>query len=398
VVEDCLAPPALCYAPKQFRAAYGVQSLVSAGTDGQGETVVLPELANKPPASPPGVTDIRQDLQCFDDLFGLPAPHLRIVTSLAGSSAPYLADGEEVEDIEMLHAVAPAANIVVVLVPSDATGTATNFTNAVVEVLRTAVPMGAAVVSISASYGEHVFTPAQVASLHSALQSARDDDVTVVAASGDSGAVSDEGLPKQVSLPASDPLVLAVGGTSLDANPATGAYYGELAWDHVNSQGDDDASGGGFSYLFSRPSYQDGVAGIGTNRGVPDVSADADTATGMAVAIGDGGQRYIVIPARGTSAATPFWAGIVALADQFAGRHPGFVNAGIYRIGRSTYYHKAFHDVTAGDNTVMLPSTVVTGYEAGPGWDPVTGWGSPDAQVLVPLLGHYVHAGDGAGL
>ena len=80
----------------------------------------------------------------------------------------------------------------------------------------------------------------------------------------------------------------------------------------------------------------------------------------MSVAIGDGGQDYIVIPERG--AATPFWAGIVALVDQYAGRHLGFVNGGIYRIGRSAYYHKVFHDLTAGDDTVMLPSTVVTGY------------------------------------
>ena len=71
----------------------------------------------------------------------------------------------------------------------------------------------------------------------------------------------------------------------------------------------------------------------------------------------------------------------MALADQYAGRPLGFVNPAIYATGRSTIYHSAFHDITEGNNTVVFPSGTVTGYSAGPGWDPVTGWGSPDAQV-----------------
>ncbi len=91
----------------------------------------------------------------------------------------------------------------------------------------------------------------------------------------------------------------------------------------------------------------------------------------------------------GTSATAPLWAGLIALADQYAGRHLGFVNPAIYEIGRSAYYHQAFHDVTTGDNTPEFPGAAITGYKAGPGWDPVTGWGSPDAGVLVPLLARY---------
>jgi subtilase family serine protease len=94
----------------------------------------------------------------------------------------------------------------------------------------------------------------------------------------------------------------------------------------------------------------------------------------------------VVTPADGTSAASPFWAGIVALADQDAGHALGFINPAIYRIGRSPAYSRAFHDITTGSNTVTFPAGTVTGYRAGPGWDPVTGWGTPDAQVLVPLL------------
>lgn len=76
----------------------------------------------------------------------------------------------------------------------------------------------------------------------------------------------------------------------------------------------------------------------------------------------------------------------MALADQYAGRRLGFINPAIYRIGRSAAYRRAFHDITAGDNTVQFGSVTIKGYHATAGWDPVTGWGSPDAQVLVPLL------------
>src|SRR5206468_11054963 len=78
-----------------------------------------------------------------------------------------------------------------------------------------------------------------------------------------------------------------------------------------------------------------------------------------------------------------------ALADQYAGRHLGLVNPAIYQIARSPSYHQAFHDITLGNNTVQFPPATITGYQTAPGWDPVTGWGSPDAQVLIPLLARY---------
>jgi subtilase family serine protease len=199
---------------------------------------------------------------------------------------------------------------------------------------------------------------------------------------------------KGVDVPASDPLVLAVGGTSLRVS-GTGAYQGETAWNTPLPASTARllpadlepavASGGGFSRVFPRPSYQDGVTGIGSGRGVPDVSADASPSTGMA-GIQDVGGQAMIGPLDGTSAGAPLWAGLVALADQVAGRRLGLVNPAIYRIGRSPASRTAFHDVTVGDNTVRFPKGTVDGYRAVAGWDPVTGWGSPDAQVLVPLL------------
>jgi subtilase family serine protease len=93
--------------------------------------------------------------------------------------------------------------------------------------------------------------------------------------------------------------------------------------------------------------------------------------------------------AAGTSAGAPFWAGLVALADQYAGRDLGAVDAAIYRIAKSASYHDAFHDVVKGDNTVVVAGKTLKGYKAGPGWSPVTGWGTPIASVLVPLLARY---------
>jgi subtilase family serine protease len=414
-----------CYTPQQVRVAYSIAPLLDRGIDGRGQTVVLMEFAMKPsePQQSVPVTDIRQDLALFDAVFGLPAARLQVDTSLAGSAWPWLASGEEVEDTEIVHAVAPDAAIRLILIPRQSTpGSLAAAEDAV---LRLALSQGA-VVSIGPAGAEHCFTSAEVAGLNSALQAAQDHHVTVVTSTGDLGAASTScsgGAPvvKEVGLPASDPLVLAVGGTGLDVDSATGAYISETAWDTpsggpvtapagslgptVSTPGPSgqaaapspagppggipEASGGGFSHLFPRPAYQDGVPGIGAKRGVPDVAADADPATGMTLAASDGAGQDIFFSATGTSAARPLWAALIALADQYAGHPLGFVNPAIYRIGRSAHYHQTFHDIITGNNTVKFPRQTITGYQASLGWDPVTGWGSPDAEALIPLLARY---------
>jgi subtilase family serine protease len=367
-----------CYSPQAFEVAYGVAPLLRQGVNGRGETVAMPELAQTPPS-----TDIRQDLAKFDARFGLPPAKLRVVNTIARSKTPYLAGDEEVEDTEMVHAIAPDATLDVVLVPQDAGSSSANFTAAATKVINEGVALHAAVISASASVGERFLTSAEVAAMNAALVRARKQHVTVVASSGDTGAISDDGPPRQVSMPASDPLVLAVGGTILDATQPTGHYLGEMAWN-----GGTDASGGGYSSLFPRPSYQNGVARAVATRGVPDVAANADSDTAMVIEYSDGEFRA----ATGTSASTPLWAGVIALADQVAGRHLGFVNPAIYAIARGPAYHRAFHDVVTGDNSVLWPTGVFVGYNAGPSWDPITGWGSPDARYLVPLLAHAARA------
>ena len=357
-----------CYTPQQFRVAYGIQPLLDSGIDGRGETVTVLVPVPRPNQGP---TDVRQYLESFDRMFGLPAARIVVVTSLAGSASPWQATGEEVSDTEIVHAVAPAATVRVVLFPSSWSQSAANATADMLAGLRLAVSH-TDVASVSWSLGEHYFTKAQVAEMHSILLGAEAHHVTVIASSGDGGWSSDDRFGpavKEVSLPASDPLVLGVGGTTLTANPKTGAYIGETAWPD---------SGGGFSHLYARPAYQDGVPGISKTRGVPDVAGDAAEAGGMARVVTAGGVASLTSPA-GTSDSAPLWGGIVALADQYAHHDLGFVNPAVYHIGRSSSYHKAFHDVTTGTN----------GYPAAPGWDPVTGWGTPNAQVLVPLLARF---------
>ncbi len=394
-----------CYTPRQLEAAYGILPLLEHGTDGRGETVVLPELAE--PQFPLPATDIRRDLAQFDKLFHLPAARVRVVSTLAPSASPWLANGEEVLDTEMVHAIAPGAAIVEVLVKGTSLNNIANAVAASVSALRLGASLGG-VISISAAGqtgGEHCDTHAEVASLHAALRNAANHHVTVVAASGDIGAVGEpcqlfKGLTggtfppvKEANLPASDTLVLAAGGTTLTASHKTGAYISERAWGlPFGDPGSQfQASGGGLSRIFARPSYQDRIAGLGADRGVPDVAATAAPHTALAVITSTGGGRYTIEGHGGTSASAPLWAGLIALADQHAGRHLGFVNAAIYRIARSARYHQAFHDVTAGNNTARFPPRTISGYHAAPGWDPVTGWGSPNASVLIPLLAREAH-------
>jgi len=406
LVSDCLLPPISCYDPRLFQVEYGIQPLLDRGIDGRGETVTVLAPAPFPSAPSPGAsspsarvtaapgafpaaTDIRQDLAAFDSMFRLAAARIQVVITLAGAGSPWQAAGEEIQDTEIVHAVAPAATLRVVLLPSTVADSAATATAGLLAGLRLAVS-GTDVAVISFSLGEHYFTRAQVAQMHSILLAADAHHVTVIAGSGGNGGFSDAAFGgtavKEVSLPASDPLVLAAGGTTLTGNPAGVAYVGETAWNGeaglVLSSG---ASGGGFSHLYARPAYQDGVHGISTMRGVPDVAGDADEKGGWAFVFTSGGKRSI-IQASGTSASASLWGGLMALAGQYAHHDLGFVNPAIYRIARGSSYHEAFHDITTGSNIVNTPPVGMGGYQAGPGWDPVTGWGTPDAQVLVPLL------------
>jgi subtilase family serine protease len=179
-----------------------------------------------------------------------------------------------------------------------------------------------------------------------------------------------------VNFPASSPLVTAVGGTSLYAD-TSGDYQSETVW---NSDGG--ASGGGISQYFGEPLYQrllpaSDQALLGGHRGIPDISWNADPRTPILIYLS------FLEPSRagyytvgGTSEGSPDWAGLVADLNQLAGHPIGFLNPYLYALGAA---HIGLHDITVGNNS----DKGVPGYSATPGWDPASGWGTPDVGQLL---------------
>jgi kumamolisin len=172
-----------------------------------------------------------------------------------------------------------------------------------------------------------------------------------------------------------------VGGTALFLT-AGGGYGHEAGWEGpLEAAG----SGGGVSTVYGEPSWQTGP-GVSNSysdgmRQVPDVAAAADPLTGYAIyytSQGCTGVNCFTIVG-GTSAATPLWAGLILLGNQLAssnGAGPlGFLDPALYSLAAT--HPGDFHDVTIGGNLY---------YAAGANWDYATGWGSPDAALLVPAL------------
>jgi kumamolisin len=244
-----------------------------------------------------------------------------------------------------------------------------NYSGALADAVRAAVAGGATEMSISLlGTGSILCSTAWAArNLHPALQEAATHGVPVFAASGDDGdAPCDTALLPGTVYPASDPYVTAVGGTTLTVT-SSGGYGGETAWD---------GSGGGISTDFNRPSWQVGSSDVSQYRSIPDVAWDADPNSGVNVYLQGQWQQ-----AGGTSLGAPCWAAIWALASQYhhlrTGKQLGYANPLIYKVATGPNYHHIFHDITDGDNG---------SYQADPGWDAVTGWGSPDAYNLVHAL------------
>jgi subtilase family serine protease len=229
-------------------------------------------------------------------------------------------------------------------------------------------------------------------SLRYAFADAARHHVTVLAASGDSGATNDEAdgatlYPyRAISWPSSDPLVTSVGGTKLLLAQDGNKIRPDQVWNDTYGAG-----GGGVSSIFSRPGYQGGVATIvGNRRGTPDISMSAAVRGGCWVyeSFEPSGKGWKILG--GTSEATPIFAGVVALADQLAGHRLGNINAALYALGAASQTkndagRNGIVDVTIGDNSY---GSKVTGYSAAPGYDLASGWGTIDAARFVPALAY----------
>ncbi|MBO0866212.1 MAG: S53 family peptidase [Mycobacterium sp.] len=386
---------ARCYTPAQIQNSYGIAPLLNNGTDGTGRTIVIVDAYSSP--------YVAQDLQIQDQTFGLPPAHLTQI-SPNGLTPFDINDpvqdswAEEITlDVLWAHATAPGAKIVLDLARSS---NDTDLHNAV----KYAVDNNLGDV-ISQSYGEAetCMDPTLLAEQHQLFAQAAKKGITVFASSGDSGAsqfnCAGTAAIEAASTPASDPYVTGVGGTTLTADPSTGAYQSETAWTEPfgcnppAAAGDDvNCSGGGFSAIYSRPSFQSPVIhNPRSGRGVPDVAYDAGVSGGVLthcgicnVLLGYDPTASLFFIFGGTSAGSPQWAGLIADGDQLAGRRLGDINPALYTLAQSrAQYPSALHDITTGNNDV---SEIGTGYNAGRSWDAVTGLGTPIAAKLLPAL------------
>jgi kumamolisin len=229
------------------------------------------------------------------------------------------------------------------------------------------------------SSGGFAWTEAVITAISETFQEAAAKGITVLAASGDHGSSCGvSGKKAHVEYPASDPSVTAVGGTLISG--VAGSSFTEDTWQDNNGW----ATGGGISDVFkSLPSWQDSahipksVNDEHVGRGIPDIAANADGASGYNLVIG--GKPFSGNPVGGTSAAAPLYAGAVAILNAQLGHAIGFLNPKLYAlIGKSV-----FRDVK--DN-ISNATSGAPGYKAGPGWDACTGLGSIDGNALLAAL------------
>jgi kumamolisin len=346
---------AVAFSPVQLASLYNYPQ-----ADGQGQCVGIIELGG-------GFT--QADLQTYFAGLGLASPKVTAVPVDGGENAPTGdangPDGEVMLDIEVIGALAPAANIAVYFAPNTDAG----FLDAVTAAIHDTTNKPS-VISISWGSAESDWTAQSMTAMDEAFQAAATLGVTICVASGDNG--SSDGVTDgadHVDFPAASPYALACGGTSLKATNSS--ITSEVVWNDGATGG---AGGGGASSFFPLPAWQSGLkitntSGVATplkNRGVPDVSGDADPQTGYNVRI-DGTDTVI----GGTSAVAPLWAGLLARINQLAGKPVGYIQPQLYRNP------KALRDITQGNNG---------DFRASPGWDACTGLGSPDGQQLAGIF------------
>jgi subtilase family serine protease len=405
-------PYAPCgYTPQQIKGAYG---LSTTSLDGSGQTVAIIDAF----ASPTIVQDVNQ----WSTNRGLPTFKANQFTQVVAPGTyhhpergqkqdPQGWSGEETLDIEAVHGMAPGANVVYVGAPNSFQDLDAAMNHVVDKHL-------AQIVTNSYGWNGEDLPAGFIKPFNDTLLQGAVEGIGIYFSSGDN---SDEsqvvGYPT-ADFPASSPYVTAVGGTSL-AVGATNNYLFETGWGTTSSSWTGTAwsptppgtwvygAGGGVSRLFGEPSYQDGVVPSSvytaqghTGRALPDVAAVADPNTGYLIGqtqtFPDGSVKYSEYRIGGTSLSSPLFAGIMALADQAAGSPHGFANPLFYS------HSSAFTDITDPSSTVaVVRANYKNGVDASgglsdvlrtmnqtlslkttPGWDDVTGLGTPTAALL----------------
>jgi len=357
--------------PTDVLAFYNLKPLRDAGLDGAGITVVLPEIDDLPNLI---------DLNKFATEFGLP-PYDQLLTLKRDTSwgTPEKPQGETTLDLEIIHQVAPAAKMVVYFSAPDFAHADRAFDQMVGDHLGSVISE-----SLGACESD---TPSGHRDQYASIQNrSAAQGMSHFVASGDGGAYTcGVTAAPATSFPATLPNVTAVGGTTVFES-VQGVYFKEVAWGAPLAES---GSGGGASQFYAVPDYQKVVSQAAghAQRQVPDVAANADPSTGFHIVFGGHEGQ-----AGGTSAAAPLWAATVALIDQDLKRkgmrETGFANPAIYWMGAnaSRLPARPFHDVTGGNNLA---------FDALPGWDFATGWGSMDGAALDSAWIIYIKGGGG---
>jgi kumamolisin len=354
--------------PAIIDRAFEFEGLRALGLHGEGQTVAIVSLDTFDPA----------DVAEFDRLAGTSGPPVQRVAVNGGVATPGEDQVEVNLDIDIVRAIAPKAQIIDYEAP--------NKGGALAAIIDRVVTDGRAdVASISWGSCEANRTPDGMSRMASSMAAAAAAGVTVFVASGDHGAYGcinndREDLRISVDSPASDPNVVAVGGTYASML-ADGTYIDEVAWEDPLTGW---APGGGVSAYYQRPAWQTGL-GVGNARSngmrqVPDVAGPADPMSGfLTVSEGEASSGG------GTSASSPFWAGYTILVRQLAAsegqRGLGALGPTLYAIAATQPSGTVFHDVTRGGNLFD---------NATPGWDYATGLGTPRGTPLARAIVDYV--------
>lgn len=341
-------PPGL--SPAQIKTAYGLSGTTLTGS---GQILALFELDGYRP----------QDIATYETQFGLARVPL-VNVLLDGATGAAGADSLEVTlDIEMMVALAPGVTRIIVYEGQNTNQGVLDTYN------RIALDNSAKQVSTSWGMDESSSGSSMVSAENTIFKEMAAQGQAVFAASGDNGA-NDNGTSLSVDDPGAQPYVTAVGGTALTTNG--GAYVSETTWS---------LSGGGKSLFWQIPAYQIGLVSAASRgstsvRNVPDVSLNANPASGYAIYHG-GWAQY-----GGTSCGAPLWAAFTALLNQkraALGNPPiGFMNPALYSIGASAQYAAGFHDIADGTTNGFYPSVN--------GFDDATGWGSFNGSALLTDL------------
>jgi hypothetical protein len=375
-------PAATTYSPSQISEFYGINNISfnSIVGNGAGQTIAIIDAYQNPQiVATTNPNFSTSNLHTFDAKFGLPDPPSFTIVPELGYALPATYDSswalEIALDVEWTHALAPAANIVLVECQS---AYADDLIGAGVPAAQAA---GATVVTMSFTIpetGTETYTTSGDPTFRNST------NITYVAATGDNGVAG-------TGYPAFSPYVIAAGGTTITTSDSQGDYSSEVVWNDTSiGKG---ATGGGISTIEPQPSYQDSETLSGSARGVPDVAFDGDPQTGVYVldtSQSGGGGYYRV---GGTSLSSPAWAALVAIADQgYTLSHGYNASAGLSMGGITSTLPRLydlpasdFHDITSGNNT-YTPYSSQTGYSAGTGYDLASGLGSPVANTLIPDL------------